>query len=217
MNKFLVAFLTLAMAAVIASGGVGITWTTIYGAYSHSALDTTSGNDLLLDTYSALWQLIYAGADNVANSVDWENGAGDPGIADDYVGGDDVVWGQRVIPVGGNVGASDSGDAPYNTTWDNWMVQASGLTAYEDLSWNTAGFVYQRVFETTAPNLGDWYFQTPLLALNIGYAGGGQPTQDFALDTSDAGFQPNQQVPEPATMGLLGLGALVMAVRRRRA
>jgi hypothetical protein len=33
-------------------------------------------------------------------------------------------------------------------------------------------------------------------------------------------FVPNQQitaVPEPATMGLLGLGALVMAIRRRRA
>ena len=32
------------------------------------------------------------------------------------------------------------------------------------------------------------------------------------------GVLPDQQiaVPEPATMGLLGLGALVMAIRRRR-
>jgi hypothetical protein len=216
MNKFLVAFLTLAMAAVIASGGVGITWTTIYGAYSHSALDTTSGNDLFAGTpigpvgnlsmlARTMCQFCGRGEWRRRSWHSW-----------DYVGGDDVVWGQRVIPVGGNGAGSDSGAARSLPLGNNWMVQASGLTAYEDLSWNTAGFVYQRVFETTAPNLGDWYFQTPLLALNIGYAGGGQPTQDFALDTSDAGFQPNQQVPEPATMGLLGLGALVMAIRRRR-
>jgi hypothetical protein len=36
-----------------------------------------------------------------------------------------------------------------------------------------------------------------------------------------SGVQPDQQItaapiPEPATMGLLGLGALVMAIRRRR-
>ena len=56
-------------------------------------------------------------------------------------------------------------------------------------------------------------------ALNTGYTGGGQPPTDFFLDTPTEGFQPTHEihvVPEPATMGLLGLGALVMALRRRR-
>jgi hypothetical protein len=35
-------------------------------------------------------------------------------------------------------------------------------------------------------------------------------------DTSSGPFITATPIPEPATMGLLGLGALVMAIRRRR-
>ena len=211
MKKFLMALVVLAVATSVATAGVGITWTTIYGAYDHTASDVTSGNNLLLDSYSAIWQLIYAGADNIANPLDSADlGTGAPGIQDDYgVNGDDVVWAQRIIPMGG--GAAGDG-----TSWDNWMNQASGTAAYEDLSWSTAGFVYQRVFEGTPVSGVTYFYESPLLALNTGFVGGGQPLQDFPIDSPSAGFQPNQIIPEPATMSLLGLGALVMAIRRRR-
>ena len=78
--------------------------------------------------------------------------------------------------------------------------------------------MYQRVFEGTPAAL-SWYFDSDPLALNTGYTGSPQLPQDLIVGSGSAGFQPDQQipaVPEPATMGLLGLGALVMAIRRRR-
>ena len=214
MKKVLVALFALTVAATVATAGVGITWSVSWGAYDHSASDLTGGSNALLDSYSAIWQLIYAGANNVADPIPAGSvpTLGGAGIADDYVYGDDVVWAERNIAVGG-------GSAGDGTTWDNWMLWQTGTPFYENLSWNTAGFVYQRVFESTPAN-GTYYFQTPLLALDTTYATGGTG-QDFYVDPSgNSGFQPNQQitaVPEPATMGLLGLGALVMAIRRRRA
>lgn len=213
MKKLIFSILALCSMVIIASAGVGINWNMAYAAYDHTASDLTSGSGpFLLDSYSAIWQLIYAGANNVADPVDNVNWAGGAGIADDYVTGDDVVWGERIIPLGGG----SASDAPYNTSWDNLMTQAGGNATYEDLGWSTAGFVYQRVFEGTPAN-GSWFYETPLQALNTGYIGGGQPPTDFFLGTSIEGFKPTFQVPEPATMGLLGLGALVMAIRRRRA
>ena len=215
MKKFLMALAVLAVATSVATAGVGINWNMAYAAYDHTALDLTSGSGpFLLDSYSAIWQLIYAGADNIANPIDSQNlGTGDPGIQDDYgVQGDDVVWGQRIISMGGG----SANDAPYNTSWDNLMTQLGGNATYEDLSWSTAGFVYQRIFEGTPVNGVTWYYQSDLVALNVGYIGGGAPPQDFLMGTPTAGFQPDQVIPEPATMSLLGLGALVMAIRRRR-
>jgi hypothetical protein len=57
--------------------------------------DLVGGSAALLEKYSAIWQLIYAGADGIANPADWEQLGGPNG---DYVTGDDVVWAQRDIP-----------------------------------------------------------------------------------------------------------------------
>jgi hypothetical protein len=131
------------------------------------------------------------------------------------VWGDDEVLAERIIAQGGGTAADGSG-------WTEWMSwDGTGNNGFEDLSWNTAGYVYQRVFQGI-PGHNSWYYETPaneMLLLNTGFAGGGAPLQDFPIDTPEAGFQPTQQInviPEPATMSLLGLGALVMAIRRRR-
>ena len=218
MNKFLLAIFALAVATTVASAAVGIAWTTTYGAYAHDAPNVVdygtpaSEATALLNNNSAIWQLIYAGANNTIDSIENVNPlAGGPN--GDYVVGDDVVWGQREIALGGGSG----NDAPANTVWDHWMLWQSGDQVYEDLSWSTAGFVYQRVFEGT-PGNDTWYYETALMPLNLEYSGSGGP-DIFLLDTGSAGFQPDIQidaVPEPATMSLLGLGALVMAIRRRR-
>ena len=211
MKKFLMAIFALAVATTVATAGVGILWTTQWGVYDHTETDLVGGSAALLDSYSAIWQLIYAGADNAINDISTTvPTTGGPN--GDYVIGDDVVWAQRTIAQGGGTAPEDS------TGWDNWMFNQSGFVTYEDLTWSTAGFVYQRVFEGT-PADQTWYYESGLVALNTGYIGGGQPPQDFFLDNVSSGVQPTIQidaVPEPATMSLLGLGALVMAIRRRR-
>lgn len=209
MKKVLLGSMILLAAVSFASAGVAINWTTFYGAYDHNAADLTGGSNALLDSYSAIWQLIYAGVNNVADPADWAQVGGAKG---DYVTGDDVVWGQRDIPQGG-------GTAADGTVWNNWMNITGGDPNCVDWAWNTPGSVYMRLFEGT-PGPETWYFESELVTLDTTKGEGGQP-QTFYLDTGDSGFQPTQQfppvIPEPATMSLLGLGALALAIRRRRA
>ena len=208
MKKILLALAVLAVATASAFAGVGINWYVNYGVYDHNAVDLSGATGAIGDNYAVTWQLIYAGVNNLADAP--SSSLGGAGIADDYVTGDDVVWGSRIVPIGG--GAAGDG-----TSWNEWLLATGGDTVYQDLAWNTAGFVYQRIYENPV-QANAWYFQSELVALDLSYTG--SPV-DFPVD-GGVGVQPNQQVagapvPEPATMALLGLGALTMAIRRRRA
>jgi len=220
MKKFLMAIFALAVATTVATAGVGIQWQSGWGGYTHDAPNITDDPSAfaLLDNYSVIWQLIYAGADNIINPI--PNAPGDPlpvagGPNGDYVQGDDVVWAERTIATAGATAPEDG------TTWDSFMfrVGGAGAISYEDLSWSTAGFVYQRVFEGT-PASESYYYDSPLFAFDETWTDSLAPEIVNVEPAQGAGFQPNIQlaavVPEPATMSLLGLGALVMAFRRRR-
>jgi hypothetical protein len=206
MKKLLIALSALAIATA-AYAGYGIDWTTMVGAYSHEATDLTGSDYALLDSYSVTWQLIYAGADNIANPINLSN----PG----WVSGDDVVWATRTITQGGGTATEDG------TIWDNWMThQAGGADAIAyNTTWTGAGsYVFQRVYEGT-PAPGTWFYETTLFAFNKNYDGMGA-ADFFPVDSSTQGFKPNQQIPgapipEPATLSLLGLGALAL-IRRKR-
>ena len=210
MKKTLMALFALALCASMASAGVGIVWTTSWGIYNHDAADLTGGSGAILDTYSAIWQLIYAGADGVANPADWEQTGGANG---DYVTGDDVVWAQRTIAQGGGVAPED------NTAWNEWMTDQGGELTYTDMAWSTPGSVYQRVFEGTPGPL-TWWGDSQLFTFNHNLTEGGMP-DEFYLDSADGsiGWKPYNQfpppIPEPATLSLLGLGALAL-IRRKR-
>jgi len=193
MKKILVAIFALAVGVSVAFAGIAVNWNIQYGAYTHDAPNVTdwpSPNNML-GTYSAIWQLIYAGPNDA------------------------------IDPIPALVNPADGPDR----TWDDWMTwQATGNPSYQDAAWVTAGYVYQRVFETQVQGTisnGDYYFETGLLELDTTWSAGPPAglSQNFYVDTPSAGFQPDTEIsviPEPATMSLLGLGALVMAIRRRR-
>ena len=183
MKKILLALAVLAVATASAFAGVGINWFNLYGVYDHNAVDLEGVTGAIGDNYAVTWQLIYAGANNLADAPGTSLGVA--GIADDYVTGDDVVWGSRVVPLGG--GAAGDG-----TSWDNWLIAQSGATLYQDLTWNTAGYVYQRIYENPV-QANAWYFQTALVALDTSYTGGTSSPVDFIAD-GGVGVQPNQQV-----------------------
>ncbi|HRT06569.1 MAG TPA: PEP-CTERM sorting domain-containing protein [Kiritimatiellia bacterium] len=216
MKKILMALFAFAVAASVATAGIGISWATQNWGEYHV------GGGAILAANDVLWQLIYAGVDNQADPIhnDGVVSPMDPAawVANNYLrpGGDDQLLASRIIPMGG-------GTAADGTIWDEWLMGVIGTAdpVFQDLSWTTAGFVYQRVFESSTPLSGSTYFyQTGLLALDTTFAGGTSTPQDFFVDPAGGPLIPNLQpyaVPEPATMGLLGLGALVMAIRRRRA
>ena len=214
MKKFLMAICALAVATTVASAAVGISWTTVNWGENHLGDGTGSGN-AILDANSVLWQLIYAGVNDAIDPIPAGTvpTAGGAGIADNYVMGDDVVWAERTIAMGGGTAPEDG------TSWDNWLAQLGGTAVYTDMSWSTAGFVYQRVFESINPVAGTYYFESGLTALITNYDPGAPATLTISNPDASAPFVAGQRitaVPEPATMGLLGLGALVMAIRRRR-
>ena len=213
MKKILVGLAVLGLMVACASAGVNILWSVTWGAYSHASPNVTGGSNALLDSYSVTWQLIYAGINDTIDPV--STSIGGVGIADDYVTGDDVVWASRSLSQSiaqGNVTAPEDG-----SIWSNWMINQAGDIVYENTLWSTAGYVFQRVFEGTPTEL-SWYYQSELVPLDTGSP---SPPQSIYLGGDNSGFKPDRQisvasVPEPATMGLLGLGALVMAIRRRR-
>ena len=204
MKKLMLALAALALMATagFAATGVAVQWTTAYGIYDHAAVDltsTTTGG--ILDSYAITWQLIYS-LDNVADAPDAGNGA------NGWVSNDDEVWATRTF-------AQDDGSASDGTEWDLFVYYASGDTQYNDTTWaaGDVGYIFQRVFEG-APAVGSYFYDSTPVALDADPATY-QSSYIDAAGGGTAGIQP--AVPEPATMGLLGLGALVMAIRRRRA
>lgn len=211
MKKTLVGLCALAVAATFAGAGVAVSWNTQnWGEYHDGSGTAVAANN------SILWQLIFAGADGIANSV--QQGQAVPADPLNHylaVGSDDSIVAERVIPQGGGAAAD-------GTSWDEWLSLQSGNPTYSNLhGWDKGnGSVYQRVFEFATPINGTYYWETGLLTLDTTKddATGPVSPQVFNVDPADGAFVPNKQVyiiPEPATMGVLGLGALAMVLRRK--
>ena len=209
MKKFLMSLVVVAAMASVAVAGVGINWNTGWGGYTHSAPNVTDGNNAILSSYNVIWQLVYSGANGTIDPPSLSTaGSG-------YVTGDDAVWATRTIATAGATAPEDS------TSWDSFMVYAGGgSSVYQNAGWSTAGSVYQRVFEGT-PAVGTYWYDSALFTYNEAWTSSLTPQLfNTEVNPGAGGFQAplvNQfPVPEPATMSLLGLGALVMAIRRRR-
>lgn len=205
MKKFLITAFALMAGVSVAMAGMGISWSNGGGWMVENGADLDDGPGIA-ENNSVIWQLIYAGENNVADPVDVD--------AVSYLSGDDQLLASREIPAGGGTASSD------NTVWTDFLMRKTGGNAtYEDLDWaGTGDYVYQRIFQG-APTEGSFYFETELFEYNKSYVGGGQAADVFGY-ASGEGVEANRtvgggQVPEPATMSLLGLGALAMVIRRK--
>ena len=218
----MMALLTLAVTSAVATAGVGIEWKTWWGGFVNTAVDplTSTTDYSIRENNSVIWQLIFAGTDDIVNDATLTTG----GLNGDYVSGDDSVLATRTL-VSGTSNATAPED---NTTWDAWLYNAGGNMTFTDGAWSNPGsdeFVYMRVFQGN-PASESWYYTSGTLLLTYDWTVMNPQTQTFYAEKgypgwtegTDSGFKPLEQfpVPEPATMSLLGLGALVMAIRRRR-
>ena len=205
MKKTIGVLAGLCMAASVACAGQ-LTWFVPWAMFDHEATDlvdyTKNG---ILEKYDVLWQLISAGTDTVANPVDITN------VSGGYVSGDDevIVGTQRLVSSGDEV-------------FDDWLTTPEESLTMTILPDNYQGtYVYQRVFESQTPEVGTYYYESTPVELGSDFKGSGQsvplhdPTWTHGVKPTLQVEGPSPSVPEPATMSLLGLGALAMVLRRK--
>lgn len=200
--------LSLVLASLLAASTMAwannVVWFINWGDYTHDATDlVTTESGAVLEQYDVLWQLIYAGQNNAIDPVDVANSA------KGYVSGDDEVLGSRLLS-SGNSGIFDD----YLYTEETPSAKTALDYTYDA---ENPYYVYQRIYEAQEPVAGTYYYESSLVKLDSDYAAG---SQAIGLGPMESGIQANlvvqgSNVPEPATLSLMGLGALAMVLRRK--
>lgn len=186
MKKIALVALIVAVGASLAMAEVGVSWRSNQGFYRHDGVTA-----LLNSGGTALAQLIFCGANGTIDLPD----AADP----HYVGGDDQWW----------------ADYTLTATWGDFSAGTYTQTF-------VSGYYYVRVFDVGSGGgvtQGMWYFNgysSNTVDMTAPYT-----PIDYNVDVTTPAFGETldansyEAVPEPATWAFMGLGALVMFLRRR--
>jgi len=165
------------------------------------------------------------------------NATPEVGILGDATG--NFTFAQLIYSVDANIDAADIGGATTgdDVVWDTANILEDGIAndavMFDSYAWFTdyyeqtfvSGYVYARIFQDGAVGVGDWYFYTPMLSLQD--VTEITPPQVLKMNTDvngnaiDSGPTVAQVVPEPAAIGLIGLGGIITLtisrIRRRNA
>ena len=137
------------------------------------------------------------------------------------------VLAQLIFTATGDIEATGlAGDvrssAVMNVPNDTFNPYIAGFSFNYDAPFES-GFLYIRVFSAEVPTVGDYYWNGPVFA-TINNPGGSNPRDVVSTGPAGSGsgdFGTHivniQIVPEPSTLAFLGIGGLVLAIRRRKA
>lgn len=193
--KNIAALTAICVVASIASSKaeINITWRADGGFYSPA-----DGVTPLLDpaVKSALVQLISAGANGVIDPVDPN--------AVNFIGGDDVLLDQIVFVNNSNDGFSEYAAAQFG-------IYVASFSSFS---------FYGRIFQDATPTAAEKYFNGVLAAtsdLNVPPNSGQTQIYDFNNGNLSGDQLDQTIVPEPSVFAFLGLGGMLIAIRRRMA
>lgn len=209
--KKIAVLMALAMAATASFGAINIEWSCwglLSGVEGSSLYATQEAN-------SILWELIYTSSSSIAKPVLNESTG-----AISY--GSDEVLSSRLWEKGSTeVAVTDkveSGTPSVNLVMDidGGCLDSEGA-AYKNLDYSkSTGGIYAAVFQYCAD--GKVYYEVTELNTSINWANemsaADQVCFDMENDIPIANYL-GTIIPEPATMGLLGLGSLAMVLRRK--
>ena len=199
MKKFLTALVAIAALTSASHANIYVEWKASAGFYANGTAGNYPadgvGNVYGNDTYA---QLIWS-SDSVADL---------PSLTGDFTSGNDILL------------STFTGPWPV----DGFAYFVAPVAEYDNGVFGQTlenGWVYARIFQDSAPGIGDFYYNSALIDANP-YTGTESP-QTVELNTDGAisnltGDEFDLQiVPEPSVLAFLGLGGLLMAIRRTRA
>lgn len=196
MKKALVALMIAATALVAQANVWNINWA-IFGALAPE--DPGDMSVSLFDNYGITWDLINESTGDVIASTSLVNGS--VSWDDSANGGDKAVFGDFLIAQTGTTFCGSTDIDSVQSIYQK-LTMVSNSTG-EEFVWEGARYQVTPVAEATAAATD--------LDINTVIAGPG-----VVIDGATMAFwTKTTTVPEPATMSLLGLGALAMVLRRR--